>query len=244
MPQQKPFYRRVWFWLIVTPVTLVAVLFALATPIATYAVRRGLDQLEEHEGAFARVRFNPLTLTLTIYKLKLTEKPVVDQKEALFFAETVQARLLVTQLVQFNLVGVAHIGQPKIIWVMTPHAIKEVEAVAREVKERMPFLENIDDELRKIIPFKIGRVEVQGGELLFIDGMVKERPEIWLHDLEVSIENFANRRRLDQASPAIVAASATGMPDQLTLRRLNLDPTEIYGDQAVLERDELETEKQ
>jgi peptidoglycan hydrolase-like protein with peptidoglycan-binding domain len=36
--------------------------------------------------------------------------------------------------------------------------------------------------------------------------------------------------------------AATGLPDQLTLRRLDLDPKEIFGGTAILERDELEVQ--
>jgi len=203
----KPIYVRWWFWLPLVLVALVLIAAAIASPIASHYTRKALGELEGHRGDFSRVTFNLFTLTYTIHDLSIVEDPIVDQKEPVLTAKMVRARVLVGQLLRFNLVGAAHIGGAKLTWVHTPHSKKEVIRAAEKLEEAMPPIAQVDDVLRSLIPFKLGRVEAQKAEILLIDGEVGTYPRIWIHDIELSLENFATRRRLDQGAPAIFAMS-------------------------------------
>ena len=200
---------RVWIPLGIVAFLLLLVVVAqiVAQPLARHYTQKGLDQMKGYRGTFSRVAFNLFTLTYTIEDLKIVQEPARDQHEPLLFAKLVRARLMWRHLLRFKLNGVAHIGQPKLIWAYTEHHKVELVHAAKKLKEKLPPLSQIDDALRAIIPFKLGRVEVTGGEVELIDGQAASRPKIWLHDLELSLENFANRRKLEAGAPATLALS-------------------------------------
>jgi hypothetical protein len=66
----------------------------------------------------------------------------------------------------------------------------------------------VPDALRKMAPIDIDRIEIHGGELVFVDMSKPAKPEIWLSDLEVSIENVASRPGMAEGRPLLLTARA------------------------------------
>jgi len=63
--------------------------------------------------------------------------------------------------------------------------------------------------LRKLTPLEVDHIDVLDGQVAFIDTSRRERPEIWLHDLELSVENLTTRVHLTEGLPVLLTASAT-----------------------------------
>jgi hypothetical protein len=74
-----------------------------------------------------------------------------------------------------------------------------------------PPIEQIDlaRELRRITPLDIDHIDILDGQVAFVDVSRKERPELWLHDLQLSVENLATRVRMTEGRPVLLTASAT-----------------------------------
>jgi len=68
---------------------------------------------------------------------------------------------------------------------------------------------DLDRELRKITPLDVDHVDILDGQLAFIDTSRAERPELWLHDLQLSVENLTTRLHLGDGRPALLTASGT-----------------------------------
>ncbi|HEY8924333.1 MAG TPA: DUF748 domain-containing protein [Polyangia bacterium] len=63
--------------------------------------------------------------------------------------------------------------------------------------------------LRKLTPLDVDHIDVLDGQVAFIDTSRRERPELWLHDLELSVENLTTRVHLTEGLPVLMTASAT-----------------------------------
>jgi hypothetical protein len=62
--------------------------------------------------------------------------------------------------------------------------------------------------LRKITPLDVDHIDVLDGQVAFIDTSRPERPELWMHQLELSVENLPTRVRLTEGRPILLTASA------------------------------------
>ena len=67
----------------------------------------------------------------------------------------------------------------------------------------------LNEMLHKITPLDVDHIDILDGELAFVDTSRPERPELWLHDLQLSVENLTNRVRLTEGRPVLLTASAT-----------------------------------
>ena len=81
---------------------------------------------------------------------------------------------------------------------------------ANEKSDRPPA-EAIDltQELRKVTPLDVDHVDILDGQVAFIDTSRVERPELWIHDLQLSVENLVTRLHLADGRPALLTASGT-----------------------------------
>ncbi len=62
---------------------------------------------------------------------------------------------------------------------------------------------------RKITPLAVDHLDILDGQVAFIDVSRAERPELWLHDLELSIENLTTRVRSGEGRPVLLTATGT-----------------------------------
>ena len=68
---------------------------------------------------------------------------------------------------------------------------------------------DVTEELRKITPLDVDHVDILDGQVAFVDVSRPERPELWLHDLELSVENLTTRLHLADGRPVLLTASGT-----------------------------------
>jgi len=80
--------------------------------------------------------------------------------------------------------------------------------------------------LRKLTPLDVDHIDVVEGQVAFIDTSRRERPEIWLHDLELSVENLTTRVHLTEGLPVLFTASATVANGGTMSMFLTVDPFE------------------
>lgn len=68
---------------------------------------------------------------------------------------------------------------------------------------------DLNELLHKITPLDVDHIDILDGEVAFVDTSRPERPELWLHDLQLSIENLTNRVRLTEGRPVLLTTGAT-----------------------------------
>lgn len=88
----------------------------------------------------------------------------------------------------------------------------EEAATARQSQERpAPPSELVDlnELLHRITPLDVDHIDILDGQVTFVDTSRQERPELWMHDLQLSVENLTNRVRLTEGRPVLLTASAT-----------------------------------
>ena len=91
-------------------------------------------------------------------------------------------------------------------------AQQKEEAAAKgkdKEKDGAPELIDLATELRKITPLDVDHIDIVDGQVAFVDVSRKERPELWLHDLQLSVENLTTRVHLTKGRPALLTATGT-----------------------------------
>ncbi len=68
---------------------------------------------------------------------------------------------------------------------------------------------DLNDLLHKITPLDVDHIDILDGQVAFVDTSRKERPELWLHDLQLSAENLTTRVHMTEGRPVLLTASAT-----------------------------------
>lgn len=68
---------------------------------------------------------------------------------------------------------------------------------------------DLDAQLRKVTPLDVDHIDIVDGQVAFIDVSRPERPELWLHDLQLSVENLTTRLHLAEGRPVLLTATGT-----------------------------------
>lgn len=119
----------------------------------------------------------------------------------------VKARKQGTEVVSaIKLVGpevrIFHAGSP-------PDAPKPAPGKHDEANQPPTELIDLAETLRKITPLAVDHLDILDGQVAFVDVSRGERPELWLHNLELSIENLTTRVRSGEGRPVLLTASGT-----------------------------------
>jgi hypothetical protein len=186
----------------------------LLDPLATRQARDALGRLEGFEGDFARVHVTVLPPGYAISRLAIWKAD--DQKRApLFRAESIRARMRGAQLLRGRLVADLRIEEPKLAVIHEPVPARE----ANEAKAKA-----LAPQLADGLPFRLARLEVVRGEILFRDEAEGRHPELRVHGLDLAAENIATRPALTGGRPATVnARGKIGESGTLTLH-VTADP--------------------
>jgi hypothetical protein len=87
------------------------------------------------------------------------------------------------------------------------------ESATKEKKKAPPVQPNeavdLNELLHEITPVDVDHIDILDGQVAFVDTGRPERPELWMHDLQLSVENLTNRVRLTEGRPILLTASAT-----------------------------------
>jgi hypothetical protein len=167
-------------------------------PLATHLTRRGLDRLEGYRGELAAVHVTILPPGYTVTRLKLWEAPGGSPHAPLLYAERVHVGIAWRELLHARLVAGARLEDAKVIIARRPAAPNE--------KKAPPPAPDLSQQLERLTPLQIARVEILRAELLFRDLTEEGHPELWLHRLDAAAENLATRPELAHGRPTTVSA--------------------------------------
>jgi hypothetical protein len=190
---------------------------ALLDPIATRVTRKTLAELDGYRGDFERVHVTLLAPGYVITRLKMIEVPGGSWKTPLFYAEKVSVNVEWRQLLRGRIVAAVRVSDPKIQVVLRPTPKTKLKEDVKEVKAKAPY---VSQHLQKIIPLQVSRIEVDRGELLFRDLTAPRQPELWVHRLELTVDNLPTRARLANGRPTTV--QARGMVGRTGAMRLSV----------------------
>jgi hypothetical protein len=90
---------------------------------------------------------------------------------------------------------------------------QEAEQAKKQAKEKakgdQPELIDLGAQLHKITPLDVDHIDIIDGQVAFVDVSRPERPELWLHDLQLSVENLTTRLHLTEGRPVLLTATGT-----------------------------------
>jgi hypothetical protein len=151
-------------------------------------------------GTFSRMDLSVVHLSWALHDLDVEKLSPEGHRTPYFRAARVQVGLYWKELLRGHLVGAAELDRPKLSLVS-----------AREPRNEQKVGEapELGRKLQQLTPFRLDRVEVRDGELLWIDAHAQERPSLWLHGVAATLENFASRAAMARGEPSVLAASGT-----------------------------------
>ena len=124
-------------------------------------------------------------------------------------------------------VSAVKLVQPKI---RIFHAAPAEDAAATDKPQAAPApppeVIDLADVLRKITPLDIDHLDILDGQVAFVDTSRKERPELWMHELQLSVENLPTRVRLTEGRPVLLTASGVLARSGLVSIFITADPFE------------------
>jgi hypothetical protein len=187
-------HRKRWLWLIPgVLVALVVLVLIFLNPIVTYATQRGLDRL-----AGASATFKSLSVTLIhpgydIYGLKVVEMPARPKQEPLVYADRIEMRWSWREIIRGHLVRRVKIWKAR---VQVPMRSGDGSKPAQPPLEIAKVLESVPSA-------GLERLELVDSQVILVD-QTHEDQRLWLHDLQMTLENLASRKQLMRGLPLLV----------------------------------------
>jgi hypothetical protein len=199
MSRRARLLRRLAVAVAVVVLLVVGLSYAL-DPLATWRTRRVLAGLEGMKGEFADVEVSLWDLSYAIDGLRIEKlRPGGD---ALPFLAVTRARfgLYWKELLRGHLVATVDLYGPTLN-LLTAHA-PEQEQGKKEAPKAGRGLE-------ALAPLRIDRAQVKDGEIRWIDAREPGSPQLRLHGIEATLENFATRPALAKGEPTVLAGRGT-----------------------------------
>jgi hypothetical protein len=206
-----PRAARIILWIALVLVVLAVLIRLVLDPIAAHYTQKALDGMPDYRGQFESVHVTMFPPGYAIHKLKLSEE-LRDgpAHEPFLYADHAHVGLSGSELLHGRLVARLRIDEPKIT------VIQRVPA--REEKKPPTKQPHPAEQLRKMPKLRVERIEIRDGELAYKDLTTKNHPQIWVHRLEVAVENFATRPELGSGRPITVDGHGVlGKSGDLTL---------------------------
>ena len=191
-------------WVIgIIAVILLAARLAL-NPFVARHTRQVLNDIKGYRGDFDSVSVSLWNLSYTIDGLKLVKVPTPpggSEKRPFFYAKRIRIGVHWRDLIhKHEIVGNVALEEPKI----------NLIAGKSESQSQMKLVDPaIGDKISRLSPLDVERIELRKAELNFADDTAPHSPSLWLHDLDVSVENLATRVGLQHGEPTTLAASGT-----------------------------------
>jgi hypothetical protein len=177
------------------------------TPIAARALRKQLNAQPHMHGDFDDLSLSVLRLGADIQGLDLHMNPP-GGTPIQATVQAIETHLRWHDLLRLHIVAEAvadHIKATVVI--QTPEEMKEM---TRQI-QHIASMRGLGAELEAQPPFRADRVELRHFEILIADhtekGVSRESSEIWVHDMEVTLENLADRADLLGGRPTALAVS-------------------------------------
>ena len=192
--------RGVGIALAVLLVLLAAAALAVQ-PIVSRRTHYALEHVKGMWGTFDHVEVNLAKLSYSIHDLRI-DRVERGRREPFVHVRRLEAGLYWSELVRGHGVGALLLEHPK----LEIHSRAEAD---RDEKPPTELPEDLGRTLQKFVPFRLDRGEVRDGELLWVNERVPERPRLWFHRIDGTLENFATRAALARGEPSVLALSGT-----------------------------------
>lgn len=202
---RKPWYRRGLFLGLGIFAIVIFVIWLMINPVADYFARRAFDNLQGYKGTYKDVSVGVIPPQVEITHLELTKDPSDEGGEFIIFTERAQLNVLWKELFKGAIVMQADIDHPKLTIIQEPAPPKPPEPP--EVKKPPPKIPDVEEQLKKVPPARIDHIEINNAEIVFVDATERTKPQFWIHDMEVRIQNIATREKLAKNVPITVSAN-------------------------------------
>ena len=170
-------------------------------PLVASRTRQALDEGPDQRASLGGVKVSVLSLSYEIRDLAIEKRSPGLGWKPFFSARRAQAGLYWRELLHGHLVGGLRLDRPKLDLHSTSDAGKP------KSPSRAP--DDLGDVLQHFVPFRLDRVEVRDGEVLWVDAATRGQPRLWFHGIEATLENFATRAALSRGEPTVLALSGT-----------------------------------
>jgi hypothetical protein len=208
--------RRLAVVLAAIGILLVAARLAL-DPLATWRTRRALSGLEGMRARFSDVEVKLLDLSYAVHDLRIEKRSAGGR--SLPFLEVGRAKfgVLGKELLRGHVVARIDLDAPKLNLVQASDEegakpsddAAEAARHARDPGQELRETPRLGKRLADLAPFLVDRVQIRDGEVLWVDAREPERPRLWFHGVEATLENFATRPALSRGEPTVLAARGT-----------------------------------
>ena len=207
-------HRKRWLWLIPgTIVALVILVLIFLNPIVTYATQKGLDRIKGASGTFKALSVTILNPGYNVYGLKIVEMPVTAHKEPLFYADRVEMRWSWREILHGHLVRRVKIWKARVQVPMRQ---------GDESKPSQPPLE-IAKTLESVPSAGLERLELVDSQVILVDE-THDNQRLWAHDLQLTLENMASRKKLMKGLPLLVTVRTKVQNSGQLTAFLTMDP--------------------
>ena len=203
-------------WLLLIPgviLALVVLVLVFLNTIVTYATQKGLNRLAGASGTFKALHVTIIHPGYDIYGLKVQQMPVAAHPEPIFFADRLEMRWSWRQIIRGHLVRRVKIWKARIVIPMRP---------GDESKPSQPPLE-IAKTLESVPSAGLERLEMVDSQVILVDEM-HHGERIWVHQLELTLENMASRKKLMNGLPLLVTIRAHLQKTGEVTAFLTMDP--------------------
>lgn len=191
--------RRLLLGIGIVVLALVGLRLAL-DPIVTWRTRIVLDGLEGMRGRFDDVEVSVHELSYRIVGLRIDKVDEEGKSLPFVAADRAEFGLYFKELLRGNVVADVDLDGP---------VLSLVSAKAQPKKREVAETKEVGRGLEDLAPFRIDRLQVKDGRLVWIDATEPEKPRLGLHHIEGTLENFASRKALSADEPTVLAARAT-----------------------------------
>jgi hypothetical protein len=166
---------------------------------------------------FSDVEVKILDLSYAVHELRIEKRTAGGRSLPFLEIERAKFGVLGKELLRGHVVARIDLDAPKLNLVQASaeegakpsddaaRAARHAEEPGQELRETP----QLGKQLAELAPFLVDRVQIRGGEVLWIDAREPEKPRLWFHAIEATLENFATRPALARGEPTVLAARGT-----------------------------------
>jgi hypothetical protein len=193
-------------------VLLLVIVRVALDPIAAHYTRRALESGHGFRGAFSRVHVTLLPPAVRLERLKIIETPNGKWENPLYYFESVRASIFWREILRGHLVADVVVNRPKLL------------LKAHHEEESGKKAASISDQLEKMSPLRVDRLEVNDGEVLIARSIADRDAQLWIHAAELVAQNMATRKALMEGEYAKMRGSAWVQRSGQLKFAVNMDP--------------------
>jgi hypothetical protein len=175
-------------------------LLASLEPLTRWETRRILAGLHGMRGTFDAVGIRLGDLSYEIRGLRIDKLDESGKPRPFFQVQAAHAGVYGEELLHGHLVASIDLTAPKLTLVESSRPGER-----RSPKEAGGLAQRAE----RGFPLRIDRVQVKGGEIVWVEAREPEQPVLRLHGVEATLENFATRASLARKEPTVLAATGT-----------------------------------